>query len=178
MKTAALLQALEARVDGLAASVEPVALLRASQARFDRKLFHTHSTQLKDYLQEAQDNLAQLQLSVSHGKTDQVAFIAEKLVAQIIALQRELATAHLRKIEPQKKVQENLYEKLATHQDYERRLLAMVTDRESQLSQQATLVGQQKLQRELTALEGRLLRCRQALARIEKAIERRERGLS
>ncbi|NIF46326.1 prephenate dehydrogenase [Enterobacter sp. Ap-1006] len=178
MKTASLLQALETRVAELAAAVEPVALLRASQARFDRKLFHTHSTQLKDYLQEAQANLAQLQLSVSHGKTEQVAFIAEKLVAQIAALQRELATAHLRQSEPQQKVQENLYEKLATHQDYERRLLAMVSDRDSQLSLQTTLAGQQKLQRELAALEGRLQRCRQALTRIEKAIERRERGLS
>ncbi len=147
------------------------------RARFDKKLFTTHSTQLKDYLAEAQANLAQLQLSVKTGKTEQVAFVAEKLVAQIAALTRELATWKLRASEPQKPAPENLYEKLSTHQDYERRLLAMISDRESRLGIQTSLSAQQQLQREIAAQEGRLQRCRQAIARIERAIERRERGL-
>lgn len=178
MKTASLLQALDARVAELAAAIEPHALQRAPQARFDNKLFATHSTQLKDYLAETKANLAQLQHSVKVGKTEQVAFIAEKLVAQIAALTRELATWKLRESEPQKPAPENLYEKLSTHQDYERRLIAMIADRESQLATQTTFDGQQKLQKELAAQEGRLQRCRQALSRIERAIERRERGLS
>ncbi|RPH24736.1 prephenate dehydrogenase [Buttiauxella warmboldiae] len=178
MKTASLLQALDTRVAELAQLIAPLSLQRASQARFDGKLFSTHSTQLKDYLAEVQANLAQLQLSVKVGRTEQVAYIAEKLVAQIAALQRELATVKMRKNDPQPVVAENLYEKLATHQDYERRIQIMISDRESQLSLQTTLAGQQKLQQELAALEGRLQRCRQALVRIERAIERRERGLS
>ncbi|WP_455427233.1 primosomal replication protein PriC [Dryocola sp. LX212] len=178
MKTASLLQALDARVAELAAAIEPLSLQRASQARFDKQLFNTHSTQLKDYLAEAQANLAQLQLSVKTGRTEQVAFLAEKLVAQLAALQRELATWKLRTSEPQKPAPENLYEKLSTHQDYERRLQAMIGDRESQLGIQTTLAGQQQLQREIAAQEGRLQRCRQAIARIERAIERRERGLA
>jgi len=93
-------------------------------------------------------------------------------------LQREIATVKMRKNDPQPVVAENLYEKLSTHQDYERRIQIMISDRESQLSIQTTLAGQQKLQKELAALEGRLQRCRQALTRIERAIERRERGLS
>lgn len=178
MKTASLLQALDARVAELAQIIAPMSLQRASQARFDRKLFSTHSTQLKDYLTEVQANLAQLQLSVKVGKTEQVAYLAEKLVAQIAALQREMATWQMRKNDPQPPVAENLYEKLSTHQDYERRLQSMISDRESQLSIQTTLVGQQKIQKEIAAQEGRLQRCRQAIARIERAIERRERGLS
>lgn len=177
MKTASLLQALDARVAELAAAIEPLSLQRASQARFDKKLFTTHSTQLKDYLAEAQANLTKLQLSVKTGKTEQVAFVAEKLVAQIAALTRELATWKLRASEPQKPAQENLYEKLATHQDYERRLLSMISDRESKLGIQTTLSASQQLQREIAAQEGRLQRCRQAIARIERAIERKERGL-
>lgn len=177
MKTASLLQVLQARVAELAAAIEPLSLQRASQARFDKKLFTTHSTQLKDYLAEAQANLAQLELSVNTGKTEQVAFVAEKIVAQIAALTRELATWKMRANEPQKPVPENLYEKLSTHQDYERRLLSMIGDRESKLGTQSTLAGQQQLQREIAAQEGRLQRCRQAIARIERAIERRERGL-
>ena len=178
MKTASLLQALDVRVADLAQAIAPISLQRASQARFDRNLFSTHSTQLKDYLSEVQANLAQLQLSVKVGKADQVAYLAEKLVAQIAALQRELATLQMRKIDPQPPVVENLYEKLSTHQDYERRLQTMISDRDSQLAIQTTLVGQQKIQKEIAALEGRLQRCRQAITRIERAIERRERGLS
>ncbi|WP_237932573.1 primosomal replication protein PriC, partial [Buttiauxella sp. S19-1] len=50
MKTASLLQALDVRVADLAQAIAPISLQRASQARFDRNLFSTHSTQLKDYL--------------------------------------------------------------------------------------------------------------------------------
>lgn len=177
MNTTSLLQVLRTRIEELAQAIAPLSLQRASQARFDRKLFATHSTQFKDYLLEVQGNMNQLQHSVEQAKTDQVAFLAEKLVGQIAALQRELATKELRKNEPQKPEPENYYQKLATHQDYERRLQAMINDRESQHAVQTTMAGQQKLQREILALEGRLQRCRQALARLERMIERQEQGL-
>lgn len=177
MKTASLLQALDARVAELAANIAPVSRQRVPHARFDNRLFTTHSTELKDYLAETQANLDQLHLSVENGKAEQVAFLAEKLVAQIAALTRELATWKMRANEPQKAPPENLYEKLATHQGYERRLLALIADRESKLGMQTTFSAQQHLQREIAAQEGRLQRCRQAIARIERAIERRERGL-
>lgn len=53
----------------------------------------------------------------------------------------------------------------------------MIDDRENQHAVQTTLAGQQKLQREILALEGRLQRCKQALIRLERIIERQERGL-
>lgn len=52
----------------------------------------------------------------------------------------------------------------------------MIQDRESLLGAQSTLAAQRKLQQEVAALEGRLMRCRQALARIERGIERKENG--
>ncbi|MGB8667536.1 MAG: primosomal replication protein PriC, partial [Serratia inhibens] len=55
-------------------------------------------------------------------------------------------------------------------------LMSMIQDRESLLGKQTTFAAQQKLQHELSALEGRLVRCRQALARIERSIERKENG--
>lgn len=177
MSTRALLYALRTRIDELAQAIAPFLLQRASQARFDKKLFSTYSTQFKDYLLEVQENMNQLELCAEQRKTDYVAFLAEKLVAQLAALQREIATQALRKNEPKLPEQENYYQKLATHQDYERRLQAMINNRESQHATQTTQTGQQKLQREILALEGRLLRCRQALARLERMIERRERGL-
>ena len=52
----------------------------------------------------------------------------------------------------------------------------MIEDRETTLGQLATFSDQQRVQKELAALEGRLMRCRQALAKIERQIERQEKG--
>lgn len=177
MNTTSLLQVLRTRIETLAQAIAPLAQQRTAQARFDSQLFTTHGRQLKDYMQEVRVNMDQLQYSVEQGKTAQVTFLAEKLIGQIAALQRELATKGLRRSERQAPDAENFYQKLATHQDYERRLHAMISDRESQHASQTTLAGQQKLQREILALEGRLQRCRHALARLERIIERQERGL-
>lgn len=121
--------------------------------------------------------MTQLKQVVEENRLQQVAFLADKLVAQISALQRELATQKIRKSNPEpREHQSDPYHKLAEHQDYERRILAMIQDRESQLGRQSLLVEQQKIQKELAALEGRLMRCRQALIRIERSIEKKENG--
>ncbi|WP_380184267.1 primosomal replication protein PriC [Kalamiella sp. sgz302252] len=176
MKSAHLLEQLQAKLEELAQAVAPHANKQTPKARFDSQLFHCHSTRLGDYMQEVRQSLLLLRQSVNGQRTERVAWMAERVVLQMSALQRELATLKLRSREtPPEPEQENLYEKLAKHQDYERRLRAMVADRESQLGQQETLAQQQKLQREIAALEGRLQRCLQALKKIERAIENRER---
>lgn len=177
MSTHRLLQVLEQQIAALAAEVTPRGDAPIPQARFDAALFSNRGTRLRDYLAEVQRNFAQLQTAANDNRTSQVAFLAEKLVAQITALQRELATQALRrKNQPKEVVAVDLYHKLAEHQDYERRLMSMIQDRESLLGKQTTFAAQQKLQHELAALEGRLVRCRQALARIERSIERKENG--
>ncbi|MEE4409796.1 MULTISPECIES: primosomal replication protein [unclassified Serratia (in: enterobacteria)] len=177
MSTHRLLQVLEQQIAALAAEVTPRGDAPIPQARFDTALFSNRGTRLRDYLAEVQRNFAQLQTAANDNRTSQVAFLAEKLVAQITALQRELATQALRrKNQPKEVVAVDLYHKLAEHQDYERRLMSMIQDRESLLGRQTTFAAQQKLQHELAALEGRLVRCRQALARIERSIERKENG--
>lgn len=175
MKSALLLQQLEEKLEQLANAVSPHANKRTPQARFDHQLFYAHSTRLGDYLDEIRKSMALLRQSVADQRTERVAFMAERVVMQMSALQRELATQTLRKAEVREApVAENLYEKLAKHQDYERRLRAMIADRESQLTTCSTLVQQQTLQREIAAQEGRLQRCLQALKRIERAIEKSE----
>ncbi|VTT28430.1 primosomal replication protein N'' [Klebsiella pneumoniae] len=178
MKSAALLQQLETQLEQLAQAVEPHANKRNAQARFDHQLFHSHSTRLGDYLQEVRQTMALLKQSVKDNRPESVAWMAERVVLQMSAMQRELATLKMRSSETRAApVRENLYEKLAEHQDFERRLRAMIQDRESLLAVQETLAQQQQLQREVAALEGRLQRCLQALKRIERGIENRERGL-
>jgi len=177
VSTHRLLQVLEQQIAALAAEVTPRGDAPIPQARFDAALFSNRGTRLRDYLAEVQRNFAQLQTAANDSRISQVAFLAEKLVAQITALQRELATQALRrKNQPKEVVAVDLYHKLAEHQDYERRLMSMIQDRESLLGRQTTFAAQQKLQHELAALEGRLVRCRQALTRIERSIERKENG--
>ena len=48
----------------------------------------------------------------------------------------------------------------------------MKQERERRLEATETLQEQQLLMREITALEGRIIRCRQALEEIERIIER------
>ena len=177
MSTHRLLQALEQQIAALAGEIQPRGDAPIPQARFDVALFYSHGTRLRDYLAEVQKNFAQLQTAVKDNRAAQVAFLAEKLVAQLTALQREMATQALRsRNQPKEAANVDLYHKLAEHQDYERRLIAMIQDRESLLGQQTTFAAQKKLQQELATIEGRLVRCRQALTRIERSIERKENG--
>ena len=56
--------------------------------------------------------------------------------------------------------------------EFERRLFEMKREREARLNISETLEEQQLLMREISALEGRIVRCRQALDEIERVIER------
>ncbi|MFS7222307.1 primosomal replication protein PriC [Rahnella inusitata] len=177
MSTERILHVLDQQIETLSREIEPIGHVSATQARFDIALFSTKGTRLRDYLTEIKNNLRQLNQEVVEKRSAQVAFIAERLVAQITAMQRELATQTLRKTHqtPERKSHDN-YTRLAETQQFERRLIAMIEDRETTLGQLATFSDQQRVQKELAALEGRLMRCRQALAKIERQIERQEKG--
>jgi len=177
VSTEQILHALSQQIEALAHEIEPVGHVSAQQARFDVTLFATKGTRLRDYLAEVRVNLGQLHQVVAEKRQAQVAFVAERLISQITALQRELATQALRKTHqtPERKSHDN-YTRLAETQQFERRLIAMIEDRESTLGQLTTFSDQQRVQKELAALEGRLMRCRQALAKIERQIERQEKG--
>lgn len=177
MKTTLLLQQLDARLNQLAHSISPLAERRTRRARFDNQLFYCKSTRLGDYLQEVQQTLAQLKQCVAGTQPERLSWLAERVVLQTGALQREVATQTLRSQEGVKQSPaEKLHQKLADHHEFERRLLAMLMERERQLGQQETLLQQQKIQQEMVALEARLQRCRAALKQIEQEIAQREQG--
>ncbi|MBC8945534.1 MULTISPECIES: primosomal replication protein PriC [Xenorhabdus] len=172
-----LLDVLEKQISMLATELTSLPDTPFSIARFDQALFHHHSNKLSGYMQEINQNMVQLRHCVRNNRTVQVKFLSERLVIQIEALKRELSTQSLRRQEDQfdrQSQERDLYQRLAEHQDYERRLMAMIDDRELQLNQQVVLANKYKLQKEIAALAGRLARCRQALMRIEKAIEKQE----
>ncbi len=175
MKTDRLLQSLQTRMENLAQMLEPLAQHRTLSARFDRQLFQTRSTLINDYLQECWRNLDALTDHVRQQKTAQVAWLAEHLVAQMEALAREGATWSLRHHDSAHLPAGRRHAQLLQHQEYERRLLAMKQQREAQLRDVETLQAQQKLHKEIDALDGRLARCRHALAGIERVLARQTR---
>lgn len=177
MHSSRLLTTLNDQFNTLAARIASGQHASVAQSRFDHQLFQSRGTRLEDYLTESRETLQRLTLAVENGHTDRVAWLAQRLIDQMTALARELATQDLRRQLPAPAVAVDYYAKLSEHRDYERRLLGMIRDRDSLRLTSPDGGRQQQLQQEIAALEGRLARCRQALARIERKIERRENGL-
>ncbi|MGP1924876.1 MAG: primosomal replication protein PriC [Arsenophonus sp. NEOnobi-MAG3] len=174
MKTQKLLNALEEQIEGLAEKIKPIAHSSFIRLRFDQKLFYRKSYQLSECLFEIKQYFNQLKHAVITLRSEQITFLTEKIIAQVAAITRESATQILREQERQHSQKEktvDLYDRLVQHQDYEYRLIGMLNDREQQLDKEQSFVACQKLQQQISALTGRLVRCRQALSGIERAIE-------
>lgn len=172
MKTALLLNTLQNQMALLREQATPLMGHATLKPRFDRQLFRTRSTLIKDYLDEAQANLDELRHAVQSEHTEQVAWLAEHLTEQITALHREIAAWSLRMWDSAASGAGKWQRKRLENQEFERRLFEMKRERETRLNNSETLEEQQLLMREITALEGRLIRCRQALDEIERVIER------
>jgi len=68
-----------------------------------------------------------------------------------------------------------LYKELSEHHEFERRLVAMIDEREK-LRQQSSATNTNKLSQEVLALHQRLGRCRKAISSIERNIEQAEKN--
>ncbi|MCL9672279.1 primosomal replication protein N'' [Citrobacter sp. MNAZ 1397] len=172
MRSALLLQALEQKLDELARHIAPQVKHATVSPRFDRHLFHTRRTTLDACLQEAQRSLSALRHAVDARQIEQVAWLAEHLEAQIAALSREAASWSLREWDSPAPGIQKWQRKRLQHQQFEQRLIAMKHEREVRLANVDTFVEQQQLHKEITALEGRLGRCREALENIERVLAR------
>ena len=132
---------------------------------FDEHLFNTSKieTNLQFYLDKIKQTYQALCDATRLQKLTQIEFLSEKLINQITALTRELATVHLRKPTPEDIIQETLVEKHSRHLDYLRRLQEMKY--EFELSPK--LIDHTRL----AALDNRIYRCQQAITRIELEME-------
>jgi restart primosome assembly protein PriC len=172
LKTALLLNTLQNQMALLREQATPLMGHATLKPRFDRQLFRTRSTLIKDYLDEAQANLDELRHAVQSEHAEQVAWLAEHLTEQITALHREIAAWPLRMWDSASSGAGKWQRKRLENQEFERRLFEMKRERETRLNSSETLEEQQLLMREISALEGRIVRCRQALDEIERVIER------
>lgn len=175
MKTQALIDALAARSATLRAEIAPLAKHNTLTPRFDKRLFNTRSTEMDACLQEVNHNIDLLRQYADAGQTDQVAWLAERIVNQMAALGREAATWQLRAHDSAHLSVGAVHRKLIQHQEFERRLQEMLRQCRYQHDRAERLDDQQRLAKEMTVLEGRLFRCREALGRIERQMERRTR---
>ncbi|MGL5966986.1 MAG: primosomal replication protein N'' [Kluyvera sp.] len=172
MKTARLLQTLEQQLARLQTQVAPQASHATLSARFDRQLFRTRSTKMQAYLDEAQAHFEELKHAVEQQQLPQVAWLAEHLAAQIEAINRESEAWSLRVWDNSSPGLRRWQRKRLETQDFERRLLEMKHQRQQQYQQASTLDEQQRLAREITAFDGRIARCQQALQEIERVLAR------
>ncbi|NOH79535.1 prepilin peptidase [Vibrio sp. RE86] len=149
---------------------------------FDEQLFQCKATLLVPCVEETQQTLTSLIREEETGKLTptRAEYLTERLISQIEAIQRELATTKIRRHEPkhnsyyQKPINE-LYQNLAQHQEWERRLKEMVSEKEHQLKH-APAFQKPTLKNALAATEQRLSRCQESKLRIEKQITYRERN--
>ncbi|MBK0124303.1 primosomal replication protein [Pantoea sp. S61] len=134
------------------------------QPRFDAQLFRCKGTRLADYLAELEQNLTQLNAADTDVMRRQ--WLAEKVLNQIAALQRECQSQQLRTQRERPRVDPR-QSKREEYQGYETRLLAMIEQREQHLARAETLSVQQQLIRDIEVLHERLARCRHAMHKLE-----------
>ncbi len=102
------------------------------------------------------------------------------MVAQFSAIQRELSTTTIRKNEIKhashyRKPINVLYQELAQHQEWTRRLKEMVLEKQKELDTAPAFLRTQA-QQALLATEQRLERCQAAMLKIENQITYREKN--
>lgn len=179
------------RFDSLKQTLKNLALQAAGLDRqrgehhlplFDERLFSCRAKLLVPCVTETQATLTSILREEQAGKltTHRAEYLGERLLSQISAIERELATTSIRKNEPKhksyyRKPINELYQQLAQHQEWERRLKEMVRDKERAL-QNASSFAQAQAQQALLATEQRLKRCQESKLKIENQITYRERN--
>ncbi|MGR5235376.1 primosomal replication protein [Vibrio alfacsensis] len=147
---------------------------------FDERLFHCRSRLLVPCVKEANATLDAIIREQNAEKLTalRAEYLTERLVAQIAAIQREISTTKIRKNEIKhsshfRKPINVLYQELAQHQEWARRLKEMVLEKQHALDTAPSFM-RSEAQKVLLATEQRLERCQAALLKLENQITYRE----
>lgn len=154
---------------------------------FSEALFSTHSDLFTPYVLEVKNKTNELARLLTAKKNTLAHSRLQIIEQQIYALRtalnsnqtihkeadQRLAAIKARRFKKAAQAvmqsSHNLHKKLAETLEFERRLLAMVNERE-QKRQHATAKTSQQLSEEILALHQRLGRCRQAISKLEREI--------
>lgn len=149
---------------------------------FDERLFACRSRLLVPCVKETKATLDALLREQKEQRltTQRAAYLTEQLVSQLSAIQREISTTTIRKNEIKhashyRKPINSLYQELAQHQEWTRRLKEMVLEKQRELDAAPAFLRTQA-QQALLATEQRLARCQAAMLKIENQITYREKN--
>ena len=155
---------------------------------FSEALFATNSDRILPYVDEVRGKTIELSRLLLNGKKElsqnRLQCIEQQISAILNAIrsnkgihqeaQYRLTAINARRYKKAAKQlfksSQALYQQLSEHHEFERRLLAMLNEREL-LRKSATPSKAKKLSEEVLALHQRLGRCRQAISKIERQIE-------
>lgn len=160
-----LLTILRKQIDKLEQQINLANDQQFQEPYFDEQLFQTNKivTDKTFYLEKIKQTYQVLVANIKLEKVEQITFLSDKLVNQIAALTRELATQNLRQKGFQNIIAETLAQKHMRHLDYLRRL----QDMKYELELSPEIINQSKI----AALDNRIYRCEQAIKKIEFEIE-------
>lgn len=161
--------------------------LRKNIAIFSESLFSSNSDKMVDYLDEVTSKTGELEKLLIKSPTlfkARLQLIEEQISAIINALhanepQNKASGAHLSFIKKNKLKQaakklfqptQELYQKLSETLEFERRLVEMLHNKQSELAC-ASQKKSQSISNELLIIHQRLGRCRQAISKVERQIE-------
>lgn len=157
-------------------------------ALFSENLFITHSDKFEDYIDEIKKKADELSRLIKFNKNTFALNQLPLLEQQIASLYNAINSNSSIESEAQYRLEgikarnfkkaakavmqtsHELHKTLAEHHEFERRLLAMITDREQEIHITTPAKGR-KLSEEILAVHQRLGRCRQAISKIERQIE-------
>lgn len=170
-----LLQRLSHLIDQLACKINEHPN-KSAECLFSPGLFRGISHNLNDYLTEISSNYLVIKRMVEKEQNINISFVSDRLIEQIAALMREIATRPYQQAKKRvsKSGKEDIYQKLARHQDYQRRLQDMIRDKKLELSKQSYQQEKIRLQQEIASFDNRLARCQHAIKQIERQIEHYE----
>ncbi len=165
---------------------------------FSITLFSTSSDRYTAYVDETIKKTNELEKLLAANLNELASELLTQIEQQIIALKNALKANNVlhqdsqyqlnkRKIKMQQYRYQNaaraviassqsLYQKLAEHHEFERRLATMIAEKEYQRAD-SNSINSQKITQEILKLHQRLGRCRQAITQIEKEIERSEKTI-
>lgn len=153
---------------------------KSASARFDRSLFKCNSKRLTPCVKESQSLMQEIDslLKQQSIATDKIDYLTQRLVNQLEAVQRELATHQIRESELASNNIDSidlkqLYRDLEQHSEWERRLKQIVSSKE-QAFQNAPEQFKHQTRKSLIVAEQRLSRCQKAKLAIEAQITQKE----
>lgn len=154
---------------------------------FHSSAFNARSDELSDYVKELENNVNMVERIKD---PDQMAYVLDRIADQFacfkglinsVELNKKNKTynkTHARRLNKVKqfaktaaKSSRALYQELSELQEFERRLLEMVEEKQQTLSRYAGQSQRQSLQEQVLVTQQRLGRCRKAISKVEEQIQ-------